>query len=459
MDTKKERSHPEAGLIRRIEVLRYRGLNYVSQDLMPFAILVGPNGAGKSSFLDCVALVSDYLNESLPAALMLSSDESRGRSRDVSELIHNRRGSTFELALELSVPSDLVNEQKVGDTHLRFDIVRYELRVGTLGNGAAGVLVENLWLIDSEYLDSPPRPIDENGTPETICTPYTASTLGGSSVFVTDPPLGWRSVIARDLFDVTGSAVYTDEHVQPQKVSPWKLSYRPGAGRSALAGLPDEPTRFPVASWARDLLQTRVFRLALSAAAMRHPTSNSAPKDFQADDSNLPQAVLNITMEDPQRYDDWQAHVRTILPEIEAVFVNRLPEDNRLYLEIKYEGSDVSVPSWLLSDGTLRLLALTLIPYLPGSPAIYLIEEPEDGLHPKAIEGVFLSLSSVYRGQVLMATHSPLIVGLASPSQLLCFRRNSVGAAKVVRGDQLPALTRWHGQVDLSILFASGVLG
>jgi hypothetical protein len=35
MDTVEERPHPVAGLIRRIEVLRYRGLNYVSQDVMP----------------------------------------------------------------------------------------------------------------------------------------------------------------------------------------------------------------------------------------------------------------------------------------------------------------------------------------------------------------------------------------------------------------------------------------
>jgi len=85
-------------------------------------------------------------------------------------------------------------------------------------------------------------------------------------------------------------------------------------------------------------------------------------------------------------------------------------------------------------------LAWTLLPYLPDEPVGYLIEEPEDGLHPKAIEGVFQSLSSVYGGQVLVATHSPLFMGLAKPAQLLCFARNPSGAVDIVRGDQHPAL-------------------
>ena len=114
------------------------------------------------------------------------------------------------------------------------------------------------------------------------------------------------------------------------------------------------------------------------------------------------------------------------------------------------------VPSWLVSDGTLRLLALTLLAYLPEQDSIYLIEEPENGIHPKAVEGVFQSLSSVYQGQVLVATHSPLFLGLAEPSQLLCFAKNPSGAVDIVSGDKHPALQNWRGEMDLcGILFLS----
>ena len=45
--------------------------------------------------------------------------------------------------------------------------------------------------------------------------------------------------------------------------------------------------------------------------------------------------------------------------------------------------------------------------YLHGSDEIYLLEEPENGIHPLAVDCVFQSLRSVYGSQVLIATHSP----------------------------------------------------
>ncbi len=69
-----------------------------------------------------------------------------------------------------------------------------------------------------------------------------------------------------------------------------------------------------------------------------------------------------------------------------------------------YSKLEHPIPSWLVSDGTLRLLALTLLAYLPHHQEVYLIEEVENGVHPRAIEAVFQSLSSVYDGQVLLGS-------------------------------------------------------
>ncbi len=89
---------------------------------------------------------------------------------------------------------------------------------------------------------------------------------------------------------------------------------------------------------------------------------------------------------------------------------------------IRYRGG-LEVPSWMASDGTLRLLALTLPAYIGDFRGIYLIEEPENGIHPRAVETMFQSLSSVYDAQILMATHSPIILSLADPSTVLCFAK------------------------------------
>lgn len=125
---------------------------------------------------------------------------------------------------------------------------------------------------------------------------------------------------------------------------------------------------------------------------------------------------------------------------------------------IRY-ASGLEAPSWVVSDGTLRLLALTSLAYLPDSRGVYLVEEPENGIHPKGVEAVYQSLGSVYDGQVLVASHSPILLGLARPDQLLCFAKDSRGATDIVRGDEHPALRDWRGEVSLGAFFACGILG
>ena len=123
----------------------------------------------------------------------------------------------------------------------------------------------------------------------------------------------------------------------------------------------------------------------------------------------------------------------------------------------EYEGG-LKVPSWMVSDGTLRLTALTLPAYLADLRGIYLIEEPENGIHPRAVATAYDSLSSMYEAQVLLATHSPVVLSAASMDDVLCFAKNEDGSTDIVLGTEHPKLRQWQGQADLGTLLASGVL-
>jgi predicted ATP-dependent endonuclease of OLD family len=102
---------------------------------------------------------------------------------------------------------------------------------------------------------------------------------------------------------------------------------------------------------------------------------------------------------------------------------------------------------------------LTLPAYLPDFTGIYLIEEPENGIHPRAVETMFQSLSSVYDAQLLLATHSPVVLSSVDPGVLICFAKTEEGATDIVLGSEHPALRDWREQTNLSVLFAAGVLG
>ncbi|MBC7552848.1 MAG: ATP-binding protein, partial [Taibaiella sp.] len=160
----------------------------------------------------------------------------------------------------------------------------------------------------------------------------------------------------------------------------------------------------------------------------------------------------------PRQFESWIKHLRTALPDIETIETVEREDDRHRYLRIKYNNG-INVPSWLISDGTLRLLALTLPAYLPDFSGVYLVEEPEIGIHPKAIEAVYQSLSSVYNAQILLATHSTVILSLVKPEQILCFAKTERGVTDIVKGSEHPSLQSWKGEVNLGNLFAGGVLG
>lgn len=71
---------------------------------------------------------------------------------------------------------------------------------------------------------------------------------------------------------------------------------------------------------------------------------------------------------------------------------------------------------------------MTLLPYLSKQSTILVTEEPENGIHPRAIEAVLQSLSSMYDSQVWVSSHSPVMLASAKLEQLLCARLTADGS-------------------------------
>ena len=255
----------------------------------------------------------------------------------------------------------------------------------------------------------------------------------------------------------TGNANYYPEST-PHGSSGWVPSFSIGPKRSGLANLPEDESRFPATSWFKNLLSSHVQEFVLNSREIRKPSPPGQDLRFKPDGSNLPWVIARLRKDAPDRYRLWIKHVQTAFADINDVDTEEKPEERSLYIVVKYRGG-VDVPSWMVSDGTLRLLALTLPAYLPDLTGVYLIEEPENGIHPSAVPAMYQSLRSVYGAQILMATHSPVILSLAEPKQVLCFAKDEDGATDIVRGDKHPALLEWQGETSLGELFAGGVLG
>jgi predicted ATPase len=412
-------------VITLIEALDFRCLRSVSQPLAPFHVLVGPNASGKTTFLDVVAFLGDVVSGGLENAV---SD----RTANFQDLLWKRQGNEFELAIEAQIPSDLRGNLKKPT----YDTVRYQISVG-IRNESREIGISSEFVSLSE------------GTKAGLSDWMLGNTPA--------PPIAPDEMVLMKSATQNGSLdLYSTETLKLSEDD--KLVLNLGPLRSALQYLPGDESRFPVSQWLRSLLADGVQKLVLNSLALRQASAPGRGRHYRPDGSNLPWVVNELERQAPERLADWVAHLQTALPDLVGIRTIERPEDKHRYLMLRYR-SDVEVPSWMASDGTLRLLALTLPAYLPDLKGIFLIEEPENGIHPRAIETMYQSLSSVYGAQVLIATHSPVILSLVEASDLLCFAKDREGATDIVLGSDHPALKKWQGETSLSTLFAAGVLG
>jgi predicted ATPase len=397
-------------MITLIEAKNFRCLRYIHQPLGPFHVLVGPNASGKTTFLDIIAFLGQLVSDDLEKTVY-------DRTHNFKDLIWGREGDGFELAIEATIPE----ERRALLKDKAYDTIRYEISLGI--DKASDEFVFN--------------------SEKVILEKKNSNTGKKTRKFVVKKNLGSN--------DIFFSEKYHQKRARP-------FTFKLGPRKSALGNLPEDESKFPVSTWLKRFLNEGIQQFTLNSLLMRKPSPPGQVRRFQPDGSNLPWVVDNLYNKHPEKFKSWIRHLQTALPDIENIKTIERPEDKHRYLMLCYRGG-LEVPSWMASDGTLRLLALTLPAYLPDLTGVYLIEEPENGIHPRAVETAYQSLSSVYNAQVLMATHSPVILGMVEADKVLCFAKTPTGETEIVRGSDHPNLKNWKGETNLGTLFAGGVLG
>ncbi|MGE3725134.1 MAG: AAA family ATPase [Candidatus Sericytochromatia bacterium] len=423
-------------MITRIQALNYRCLKSIDISLNAFHVLVGPNASGKTTFLDVVGFLGDLVAEGPDGAI-------GKRTENFQDLVWQRQLKPFELALELDIPETL--RASLFDPHL--DTVRYQVKIGPEKDSDIPLILAETVLLKQKTASEPQLKLQ---FPELLPEQKTLqeSNRGQKTRTIVNKVSGGNDNFYSEVYKSSGKG--------------WAPSFRLGPKKSALGNLIDDPEKFPVSTWLLETLARGVQPFILNSQFIRVASPPGQALKFKPDGSNLPWVVKELAEKAPEQKDAWIEHVRSALPDLMDVRTVVRPEDRHAYLMVKYDNG-LEIPSWTASDGTLRLLALTLPAYLnvvdSSTHGIYLIEEPENGVHPKAVETVFQSLSSVYDAQILMATHSPVILSLAEPEQILCFAKTADGYVDMVQGNEHPQLRDWKGDISLGNLFASGVLG
>ena len=143
------------------------------------------------------------------------------------------------------------------------------------------------------------------------------------------------------------------------------------------------------------------------------------------DGSNIAEYVLSIRETDIDAFDGIIEIMQYILPyakDIQPEITREL--EKMVYLQLSEQ--DFKVPGWLLSTGTLKVLALLSVFRHPTPSPLIVIEEIENGLDPRTINLLINEIREFIKDktkQVIITTHSPYLLDLLHLSQIVFVER------------------------------------
>jgi predicted ATPase len=181
------------------------------------------------------------------------------------------------------------------------------------------------------------------------------------------------------------------------------------------------------------------------------------------DGSGLAPTLDNLRNEEPDKFADLQKMLQRIVPSVERIWINRaevIVNRQRLIQvdgkSISYEESDRKlgqeifldmntgkrIPAHAISEGTMLTLGLLTVLMNPKQPNLVLLDDIEQGLHPKAQRDLVTVFKEIIRDnpnlQIIFSTHSPYIIDELTPSQVHVLSNSNLGFTSSNRLDEHP---------------------
>lgn len=335
----------------------FKSLSGIDLEMTRLSLVIGPNAAGKSNLLDAIQLFSRMgTQRTLQDAF---DGPIRGRTHEAFSLPDGGVRALFEeshVSLTLGAVLDLASKRRVK----YFVEVELEPTSGRLS-------------VRDEYLAELSKNGEIKGLPRIEVAEDRERLLlrqTGRQGRPAEPDLG---------------ANYTQVSDERHSGNKYPLL---------------EQTRAALRGW-----RTYYFD---PAGDMRAATPARDATDIGPNGRYLAPALYVLQERDPRRFKAVVRAVRSIVPSVDALTVRQDNTSGDLDVEVTQRGRVFSTR--VISEGTLRIIALCVLAATAGRNDLIALEEPENGVHPARLERVaamFARLAARPDGpQVILTTHS-----------------------------------------------------
>lgn len=199
-----------------------------------------------------------------------------------------------------------------------------------------------------------------------------------------------------------------------------------------------------------------------------HDTSPLAPmrreqkiydnRELNPNASNIAPFLLKLKQTDRQRYQRIRETIQLIAPFFDDFLLEpeKKGDEELLRLQWLQKGNTFPFQPWHLSDGTLRFICLVTSLLQPNLPSTIVIDEPELGLHPFALEVIAnLFRETSEKTQLIVSTQSPTLLNHFKPHELIVVDREG-NASRFRRLEEKP-LQQWLEDFTLGELWQKNV--
>ena len=204
------------------------------------------------------------------------------------------------------------------------------------------------------------------------------------------------------------------------------------------------------------------FHDTSASARVKAPSLVVDNRFLREDGANLAAFLYHLQKKYPPNFKLIEAIIKSIAPFFKKF--NLIPSaDNKKYITLEWQdinGSDSLFDASNLSDGTLRMMCLTTLLLQPELPQTIIIDEPELGLHPFAINKLagLLRIASK-KTQIIISTQSVNLIDNFEPENIIVVDRDKKEEQSVFRNLELHELDQWLQDYSLGEIWDKNLIG